>query len=56
MGKEDLIPKLQSAWDGVGVKPDANATDTQTPSAGGGSDNNIVPLPVINNNNNRAAG
>jgi Zn-dependent metalloprotease len=56
MGKDDLVPKLQSAWDGVGVKPDANATDTQTPGSGGGSDNNIVPLPVMNNNNNRAAG
>jgi hypothetical protein len=36
MGKNDLVPKLQAAWDGVGVKPAANAPDTSTPGRGGG--------------------
>jgi Zn-dependent metalloprotease len=31
MGKMDEIPKLEAAWKGVGVIPDANATDVLTP-------------------------
>jgi hypothetical protein len=54
MGKTDLIPKLEKAWDGVGVKPDVNATDTQTPSgradapAAASRFKDVVPLPIDN--------
>jgi hypothetical protein len=32
MGKSDLIPKLEAAWNLVGVKPDANIGDVLTPA------------------------
>jgi hypothetical protein len=35
LGKTDLIPKLNAAWEGVGVKPDINIGDTTTPGGGG---------------------
>lgn len=37
-GHNDLVPKLEKAWDSVGVKPDKNAKDTHTPGAGGADD------------------
>lgn len=38
LGHTDLVPKLEKAWDNVGVKPDINATDTTTPGGGRGGD------------------
>lgn len=38
-GYTDLVPKLEKAWDSVGVKPDKLGKDTHTPGAGqGGGD------------------
>lgn len=31
LGKQNLVAKLEKAWDDVGVKPDKDATDTETP-------------------------
>ncbi len=36
LGRSDLVPKLDSAWRGVGVIPDINAVDVLTPGSGGG--------------------
>lgn len=38
LGHNDLVAKLEKAWDGVGVKPDKNGKDTTTPGSGGGGD------------------
>lgn len=36
MGLGEQVPKLQKAWDAVGVKPSATELDTSTPGGGGG--------------------
>ena len=42
LGKTDAVPKLEKAWESVGVKPDINAKDTHTPGGGGSDD--VSPL------------
>lgn len=47
LGKQSDIPKLQKAWDGVGVKPDKLAKDTQTPASGGNGDDTGAPVSWV---------
>ncbi|MBX9685218.1 MAG: M4 family metallopeptidase [Candidatus Obscuribacterales bacterium] len=44
LGKLDEVPKLEKAWETVGVKPDINAKDTTTPGGGGGDDAKVSLL------------
>ncbi len=45
-GRDDLVPKLQAAWDGVGVAPKAKAADSTTPDPTSETDpNNDGKLP-----------
>ncbi len=50
LGHTDLVPKLQAAWDKVGVKPSAKAVDVPAPPMpttpdGGNGDGNVGKLP-----------
>lgn len=38
----EAVPKLEKAWESVGVKPDINAKDTHTPGGGGDVNNNSL--------------